>query len=152
MNANLAPTQWVGLAGVAALFVGVFTPLYSIMGFTVTMSSIGWPAAVTGIAALTAAVFIVRRQGWWTLGAGLAALGVALYLFMRMQMGITDVVNEIQSSGEVFGEWGETVTEGIGQVAEAALSPSWGWAIVGLGIGAVMFAGIAQVLTDRRHA
>ena len=152
MNPDLAATQWGGLAGVAALIVGVFTPLYSVMGFTVTMSSIGWPAVVTGIAAATAAVFIVRRQGWWTMGAGLVALGVALYLFIRMQMGIADAVDEIRSSGGMFGEWGEALADGVGQVAEAALSPSWGWAVVGLGISAVMLAGIAQGLTDRQHA
>jgi uncharacterized membrane protein HdeD (DUF308 family) len=148
VNVNLSQTQWFGLGGVAALVVGLFAPLYSVLGFSATLVSMGWPAAVTGVAALAAAAFIVRRQGWWALGAAGVAAAVVLYVFITVEMGISNIDDQISAAGS-GNEFVDEIAEGLGDMAHAALSPQWGWAVIGLGLLAVMFSSVALAMGGR---
>ena len=143
MNLRLTQVQWIGVGGALATFVGMFAPLYSVLTIKITLVSLGWPAAVVGTSMALAAAAIIERWGKWSLGAGLAALGVSLYVLITTEVGKPGV-GEFPYGGS-GSESGDAFARGLNEIADAALAPQWGWAVLAVGIGAVLFSSFALV-------
>lgn len=147
-NVRLSQIQWIGLAGAAATFVGLFTPLYGWLTWQITLASLGWPAIVTGIAAVAAAWFIVRRHGLLSLISGLVALGVSLYLLIRTEVDKASMTSQFPAadSGD---EW--PLGNGVTDMVDAVIAPQWGWAVLLLGIAAILISSVAMMRSEGRH-
>lgn len=150
-DVRLTQIQWIGVAGALATFIGMFAPLYGMLTFRITLASLGWPAIVIGFAAVAAAWLIVRRKGAWSLSAGLIALGVALYLLIRTEFDKASMHDQFPSA-DPGNEWAYPLGNGLSEMADAVVAPQWGWAVLLLGIGAILLASVALLRTGGKHA
>jgi len=146
---KLSQIQWVGIGGAIATFLGMFAPLYGWLTVKITLVSLGWPAAAVGVATAVAAATIIRRQGKSAFCAGLVALGVALYILMRTEVSKASVADRYASKDP-----GATLIDplgnGLNAMTDAVLAPQWGWALLLLGIGAILFSSVALVRAARK--
>jgi len=147
-NVRLSQIQWIGLAGALATFVGLFTPLYGWLTWQITLASLGWPAIVTGLAAVAAAWFVIRRHGLLSLISGLVALGVALYLLIRTEVDKASMTSQF-ATADSGDQW--PLGNGVTDMVDAVIAPQWGWAVLLLGIGAILIASVALLRTGGRH-
>jgi hypothetical protein len=146
---RLSQVQWMGIGGAIVTFLGMFAPLYDWLTIKITLISLGWPAAAIGVATAVAAATIIRRQGKWAFGAGLVALGVALYVLMRTEVSkasIEDRYPTTDSGGTLIDPLGN----GLNSMTDAVLAPQWGWALLLLGIAAILFSSVALARTARK--
>ena len=150
-DVRLSQIQWIGLAGTAATFVGMFTPLYGLLTFRITMAGLGWPALVIGVASLVAAASIVRRRAVLSLGAGLVALGVALYLLIRTEIDKASMHDRFPQT-EPTDQWTQPLPGGFEDMANAVVAPQWGWAVILLGISAILLTSVMLLRTGGKHA
>lgn len=148
---RLSQIQWIGLGGALASFVGLFTPLYGMLTFRITMASLGWPAVVIGVASAAAAWFIVRRRGLLTLASGVVALGVALYLLIRTELDKASMTDQFPSTN-TGNDWSTPLSNGMNDMVDAVIAPQWGWAVLLLGIGAVLVCGMGLMRSVRPSA
>lgn len=150
-DVRLSQIQWIGVAGALATFVGMFAPLYGMLTFRITLASLGWPAIVIGVAAVASAWFIVRRRGGWSLGTGLIALGVLLYLLIRTEMDKASMHDQFPSA-DPGNTWPGPLANGLDDMVDAVIAPQWGWAVLLLGIGAILLTSIALLRGRGRRA
>jgi len=150
-DVRLSQIQWIGLGGALAAFVGLFTPLYGMLTFRITMASLGWPAVVIGVASVAAAWFIIRRMGALSLLSGLVALGVALYLLIRTEVDKASMNDQFPSTN-TGSDWSTPLGNGMNNMVDAVIAPQWGWAVLLLGIGAIVVASFGLIRTGGRHS
>ena len=148
---RLSQIQWIGLGGALAAFVGLFTPLYGMLTFRITMASLGWPAVVIGVASVAAAWFIIRRTGLLSLASGLIALGVALYLLIRTEIDKASMTDQFPAT-DTGNDWSAPLSNGMNDMVDAVIAPQWGWAVLLLGIGAVVVCSLALMRSGRHSA
>ena len=147
MEIKISQAQWIGIGGVIASFIGMFAPLYSALTIDVSLMSTGQGAAIFGVALGAAAAAIVMRKGRVALVAGVVALGVIVVLFVRYQNARAKF-NDLTSEPTGI-EWADALAEGLGEMAQASLSPQWGWAVLVVGIVAVLFSSFNLIWADR---
>lgn len=123
------------LAGAVVLLVGVFLPIYTVMGaINISFFSPGdGGMSIDGIVmiacAVLAGILALINQAKWAVIPGLIALGLLVYDFLRMK--------------SELGGGGSTLTqEQAAMVAELASVNYLGWAVLGLGAVAVLVGGI----------
>jgi hypothetical protein len=147
-SVRLSQIQWIGLIGALATFVGLFTPLYGMLTFRITMASLGWPAVVIGIVSVAAAWFIIRSRGLLSLASGLVALGVALYLLIRTEFDKASMKDQFPATSTGM-DWSSPLANGMNDMVDAVVAPQWGWAVLLLGIGAMVVSSLALMRSGR---
>jgi hypothetical protein len=150
-DVRLSQIQWIGLSGALVAFVGLFTPLYGMLTFRITMASLGWPAVVIGVVSVAAAWFIVRRNGALALVSGLVALGVALYLLIRTEFDKASM-NDRFPSTDTGTDWSAPLPNGVNDMVDAVIAPQWGWAVLLLGISATLVSSLAIMRSGQRRS
>lgn len=143
---RLSQVQWIGVVGSLAVLLGMFTPLYGMLVYRITLVGLGWPAIVVGVAAVLSAGLIIRGQGTSACCSGLAIMGVLLYLLVRTEISrarIDDQFPPLASGGVTD----DPLTNGL---ATAVVAPQWGWAVLFLGVGAMLFSSVVLIRISRK--
>lgn len=129
----------VGFGGAGALAIGLFTPILTlpIVG-NVNLFNNGsnWIAMILLALVALAGVLIVRQRFADVIWPGAAAAAILLFVFGRMQYGLSTMRESLSKEleGNPFA--------GIAQAAVGSIQFQWGWLVLAAGAGALIYTGV----------
>lgn len=143
----MSSNKILALIGAALLFVGVFMPIVSmplVGNINYFMNGRGDGSIILFIAAAAAglaAVDRVRHVVW----PGAAALAILAYTFFRFQSGLAEAKARMASelAGNPF--------RGLADAAVDSIHLQWGWAVLVLGAGLLVYSGVAAWRSGESH-
>lgn len=132
-------SKTVSLVGAALLFVGVFLPLVSlpIVGSLNYFMNGRGDGTIVLLLALVAGGLAMTDRVRHVVWPGAAALAVIGFTFVRFQAGIAEMRAKMDAelAGNPF--------RGIAETAAGSIQMQWGWAVLVLGAGLLVYAGLA---------
>lgn len=135
----------LSFAGAALLIAGLFTPIVTmpIIG-TINLFNNGsnWVAicliALAALGAAMAANYRVQDVLW----PGAAAAAVLVYIFARLQYGISQMRESVAT------ELADNPFAGLAHAAVGAVQLQWGWLVLAAGAGLLIYAGFTARKSD----
>lgn len=130
-------SKTVALIGAALLFVGAFVPIISVPiigSLNYFQNGKGDGVVIVLLAAVTAGLALSERTRHvlWT---GLASAGLLAFTFIRFQT----KMNEARAQMET--ELADNPFRGLAEAAVGGVQLQWGWAVLLLGAGLIVYAG-----------
>jgi len=122
--------QGLGFAGIAALFLGVFSPIISLPLFgnmNYFQNGKGDGIFILGFACISILLILFKRFNWlWVTGSGcLGIMGFTIIAF-QSKMNEAKAQLELQLAGNPF--------RGVADAVMQSVQLQWGWAILILGV------------------
>ena len=130
----------IAFLGACLLFLGVFMPIVSLP----FLGSVNYFANGKGDGVLV--LFLAAFAAWLALSGrvkqvvwpGAAALAVMAFTFFRFQQKLSEMRDKMDSGT------GDNPLRGLAEAAVGAIQIQWGWAVLVLGAGLLVWAGIAE--------
>lgn len=137
MNASMPDSRVLAVIGAGLLLFGTFMPVVSAPLF----GSINYfrynsnDALVVVLLALGSFILIGTRRTFLVLWTGLGALAMLIYSYVRLQSAVEEMRRAVEAelSGTPFG--------GLAEAALGSVQVRWGWAILLLGAGLLIWGG-----------
>jgi hypothetical protein len=143
-NALRGKRQLVSYVGVFLLFIGVFLPIMKvpILGSVDYFRDGEGDGVIVLLFSLISLGLIYLKRYKWLMYTGIASLIVIAVTFINITVKMSEMKSELQSDleGNPFGFVGDAMLESV--------SYSWGWLVLVLGAGLLIYASISSKFDD----
>ena len=134
---NMKDGKTLALVGAALMFVGAFMPIVSaplIGSLNYFQNGRGDGVLIVVLAIATAALALTgrTRHVLWT---GIGSLALLAFTFIRFQSGMAEMRSRMDE------DLADNPFRGLAEAAVGSVQLQWGWAVLVLGAGLVVYAG-----------
>lgn len=142
MEINSEPKS-LGMIGGAVLAIGCFMPILSvpIMGNMTYVQNGGGDGVLVLVAAATGAFFSHKESRKGMLISGFIAAAIMLFTLINIQVKISEMKAELAKPAEGMPAGMENMFSGLGEALAQSVQMQWGWAILAIGVGMLLYAG-----------
>jgi hypothetical protein len=131
------PDRTIALIGAGLLFIGAFLPIVSmpVVGSVNYFQNGRGDGVIILLLAAATAILAGTRNTRHVLWTGIAALALLGYTFVRLQLAIADMRARLET------ELADNPFRGLAEAAVGAVQIQWGWAVLTMAAGMVIWAG-----------